>query len=58
MKLTKYLVTDCTQDRAATYLDAANEYLSRDPSIKHYFYSQIDGMSLGDLEHAIVETVG
>ncbi len=58
IKLTKYLVTDCTEERAATYLDAANEYLSRDPSIKHYFYSEINGMSLSDLEHSIVETVG
>ncbi len=58
IKLTKYLVTDCTQDRAATYLDVANEYLSRDPSIRHYFYSEINGMSLSDLEHAIVQTVG
>lgn len=58
IKLTKYLVTDCTEERAATYLDAANEYLSRDPSIRHYFYSEINGMSLSDLEHSIVETVG
>jgi hypothetical protein len=58
IKLTKYLVTDCDPARAATYLDAANEYLSRDPSIKHYLYSEIDGLSLGELEHAIVETVG
>jgi hypothetical protein len=58
IKLTKYLVTDCDPAKASTYLDAANEYLSRDPSIRHYCYSEIDGMSLGDLEHAIVETVG
>ncbi len=58
IKLTKYLITACTEERAATYLDAANEYLSRDPSIRHYFYSEINGMSLSDLEHAIVETVG
>ncbi|PSW02564.1 hypothetical protein [Photobacterium lipolyticum] len=58
IKLTKYLVTDCTPERAATYLDAANEYLARDPSIRHYLYSEIDRMSLSDLEHAIVETVG
>jgi len=58
IKLTKYLVTDCTPERAATYLDAANEYLARDPSIKHFFYSEINNMNLSELEHAIVETIG
>ena len=58
IKLTKYLVTDCSSERAATYLDVANEYLSRDPSIRHYLYSEINGKSLRDLEHTIVETIG
>jgi hypothetical protein len=58
IKLTKYLITDCTLERAATYLDAANEYLARDPSIKHFFYSEINNMNLNELEHAVVETIG
>jgi len=58
IKLTKYLVTDCTEERAATYLDQSNEYLARDASIKHYFYRELNGMNLRDLDHAIVKTIG
>lgn len=58
IKLAKYLVTDCTEDKASRYLDDQNSYLARDPSIKHYFYHELDGMDLHKLEYKMVEPIG
>ena len=41
IKLTKYLVTDCTEEKAFTYLDAANEYLARDASMREFISTKV-----------------
>jgi len=40
------------------YLDENSKYLSRDHTIRHYLYDDIDGMSLNDLENIHVEPFG
>lgn len=53
--LTKYVLS--CHPNPAPYLDAAGKYLQRDHSIRHYLYSDIDGMSLDALENTNVETI-
>ena len=58
LKLTKYVLSCCDEDRVGAYLDAENKYLTRDPSVRHYPYSEIDGQQLHELEHATIEAIG
>jgi hypothetical protein len=41
----------------APFLDKAGKYLQRDHSIRHYLYSEVDGLSLDALENTNVETI-
>ena len=56
LNLTKYVLS--YTENPEKYLDADNKYLTRDPSIRHYHYDDVDGMKLDELEHATVETIG
>jgi len=51
LKLSKFALTYCDEQKVATYLDQDNKYLAKDPSIRHYHYDQIDGMELHKLDH-------
>jgi len=55
LKLKKFVLTENNNPDA--YLDAENKYLARDPSVRHYHYDDIKGLSLDDLENASVNTV-
>jgi len=50
----KFVLTE--NDNPAAYLDAGG-YLARDPSIRHYHYDQLDGLTLDTLENTSVRTV-
>ena len=41
----------------ADFLDTAGKYLKRDHSIRHYLYSEVDGLSLDALENTNVDTI-
>ena len=56
INLTKYVLSYC--DDPSKYLEAEEKYLTRDPSIRHYHYDEVDKMNLHDLEHATVENIG
>lgn len=56
LNLTKYVLS--YYEKAERHLDADNKYLTRDPSIRHYHYGDVDGMNLHDLEHNTVEAIG
>lgn len=53
--LTKYVLS--CHPKAAAYLDSDGKYLQRDHSIRHYLYTEIDGLSLDDLDNTNVETI-
>lgn len=40
------------------FLDFERKYLKKDHTIRHYLYSEIDGLSLDNLENTHVETIG
>lgn len=44
-------------DNPGPYLDTAGKYLARDPSIRHYHYDQLNGLTLDTLENVSVRTV-
>lgn len=50
MKLAKFALTYCGEEKASTYLDENNRYLSKDPSVRHYHYDEISNMSLHQLD--------
>jgi hypothetical protein len=53
--LTKYVLS--CHPNAAPYLDIEGKYLQRDHSIRHYQYSDIDGLSLDKLDNTNVESI-
>lgn len=53
--LTKYVLS--CHPNATPYLDADGKYLQRDPSIRHYLYKDIDGLSLDALDNTNVERI-
>lgn len=55
LHLSKFVLS-CHPNPAA-YLDAAGKHLQRDHSIRHYLYSEIDGLSLEALDNTNVETI-
>jgi hypothetical protein len=55
LHLTKFVLS-CHPNPAA-YLDPAGKYLQRDHSIRHYLYSEIDGLSLDALDNTNVEFI-
>lgn len=56
LNLTKYVFS--YHESPEKYLDADNKYLTRDPSIRHYHYSDVNETNLHDLEHTIIEVIG
>jgi hypothetical protein len=55
IRLRKFVLTE--NDNPAAYLDAEGKYLARDPSIRHYHYNQLTGLTLDTLENSSVRTV-
>lgn len=55
LRVKKFVLTSNTNP--GKYLDANDKYLARDPSIRHYHYDEIDGLSLEDLENESIKTV-
>jgi len=54
-RLTKFVVTGCANPDPD--LDTTKKYLKDHPSIRHYLFTEIDGMNLEDLENSCVETI-
>jgi hypothetical protein len=55
LNITKFVLS-CHPD-PSDYLDKEGEYLLRDHTIRHYNYSDIDGLSISDLENTNGETI-
>jgi hypothetical protein len=53
--LTKFVLS--CHPNPAPYLDAAEKYLQRDHSIRHYLYQDIDGLALDALDNTNVERI-
>jgi hypothetical protein len=51
----KFVLTE--NDNPTAYLDAAGRFLARDPSIRHYRYDQLEGLTLDTLDNTSVMTV-
>ena len=56
LNVTKYVLSYC--ENPEKYLDAEEKYLTRDPSIRHYHYDDVDGIELHNLEHVTIEAIG
>lgn len=54
IRLRKYVVTE--NDNPSAYLDFASKFLARDPSIRHYHYRDLEGMTLQDLDRTSYRT--
>lgn len=55
IRIRKFVLTE--NENPAPYLDSAGRYLARDPSIRHYHYDQLDGLTLDTLDNTSVRTV-
>jgi len=55
MRLRKFVCTE--NDNPAAFLDAAGHYLARDPSIRHYHYDELVGLTLDQLDNTSIRTV-
>ena len=55
INLSKYVFTAC--HNPAPDLDTSVKYLRRYPSIRHYLFSEVDGMKLEDLDNSTVKTI-
>jgi hypothetical protein len=53
--VTKYVLSN--HPDPAPYLDAAGKYLQRDHTIRHYSYTELNGMTLANLENSNVEVI-
>ncbi len=53
--VTKYVLSNSADP--APYLDANGEYLQRDHTIRHYKYSDINGLALADLVNSNIEVI-
>jgi hypothetical protein len=56
LNATKYVFSD-HETLDSPYLDAERKYLRRDHTIRHYRYSDINEMALGDLENTNIEVI-
>lgn len=54
-RLKKFVLTE--NENPERYLDASKKYLARDPSVRHYNYDDLKGLSLDDLENSSVSKV-
>ena len=52
---TKYVISN--HPDPASYLDAEGKYLKRDHTIRHYCYSELNGIALADLENSNIEVI-
>ncbi|MDO8207781.1 MAG: hypothetical protein Q7T38_08180 [Gallionella sp.] len=55
LNVTKYVLSNHPNPTA--YLDADGKYLLRDHTIRHYLYSEINGLALSDLENSNIEVI-
>ena len=55
IRIRKFVLTE--NENPTAYLDAAGRYLARDPSIRHFHYDQLVGLTLETLENTSVRTV-
>jgi len=55
IRVRKFVFTE--NENPAAYLDPAGQYLARDPSIRHYHYNQLAGLTLDQLENVSIRTV-
>ncbi|MES9999167.1 MAG: hypothetical protein ABW125_07175 [Candidatus Thiodiazotropha lotti] len=56
LNVTKYVFSYC--ESSNKYLDGENKYLTRDPSVRHYHYDDVNGIKLNELEHSVPESIG
>ena len=54
-RVKKFVFTE--HDNPVAYLDPSGKYLARDPSIRHYHYDQLKGLTLDTLENQSTNTV-
>jgi hypothetical protein len=55
LNVKKFVFSTCPNP--APHLDAAGQYLNRDHSIRHYLYSEVDGLNLSELENSNIEII-
>lgn len=55
IRLRKFVFTE--NDNPGAYLDTAGKYLDRDPSIRHYHYDDLAGLTLDTLENGSIRRV-
>jgi hypothetical protein len=55
LRATKYVLTN--HPDPAPYLEESGKYLNRDHTVRHYLYSEVNGMSLQDLDNTNVEII-
>lgn len=55
LRLRKFVFTE--NDNPSAHLDADGKYLNHDPSIRHYHYNELSGLTLDTLENTSVRTV-
>lgn len=55
VNLKKFLFSNCVN--SAAYLDPTSKYLIRDNAVRHYLYSDVDGLNLSDLENTNIEII-
>lgn len=55
LNVTKYVLSN--HPDPSLYLDEAGKYLQRDHTIRHYLYSEINGLALSDLENSNIEVI-
>ena len=54
----RYVLSSCEEEKAASYLDGENKYLTREPGIRHYFYHEIDNINISNLDHCAYKQIG
>ena len=55
LRATKYVLTN--HPDPSPYLEGSGRYLNRDHTVRHYHYSEINGMALQDLDNTNVEII-
>lgn len=55
LNVTRYVLSNCPNP--TPYLDEDGKYLKRDHTVRHYHYSDLNGLALTDLENNNVEVV-
>jgi len=55
LNVTKYVLSN--HPDPSLYLDADGKYLQRDHTIRHYHYTELNGLALTDLENSNIEVI-